>query len=808
MGRNRRQAGPPLAAVALISAAALAYEILLMRLFSIIHWHHFAYMMISLALLGFGASGTFLVLARKWLQGKYRTAFLAGAAGFSVSSVACFLVAQALPFNALEVLWDARQLLWMMCVYLLLFIPFFCAATCICLTFSEFPLHLHRVYGADLLGAGAGAVGVIGLLYLMMPLQALGVIAATGLLAAALAHIELNEAGNWKPWVAIAAGGLVLVPVVHAELRLSQFKGLSQALLVAGAEQASERSSPLGLLTTVENTAVPFRHAPGMSLAAPAEPPEQVAVFADGDAPSMITRFNGDREPVSFLDFVGSALPYHLLERPGVLVLGAGGGSEVLQAVFQGASEVTAVELNPQMAGLVREDFGAFSGFFYDLPGVRLVKREARGFVAAGDRKYDLVQLALMDSFAASSAGLYALNESYLYTVEALEAFLDHLQPGGILSITRWLKLPPRDALKLFATAVEALERRGVGDPGRQLVMIRSWNTTTLLVGERAFSARQLQAARDFSNRRWFDLAWLPGMDRAEANRFNELREPWFHDGAVALLGSDRERFTDGYKFNVRPATDDRPHFFNFMKWRTLPEILSLRGRGGLPLLEQGYLLVVATLVQALLASLLLLLLPLWAGRRHRPLRSGVTGRITVYFVAIGLGFMLVEIAFIQKFILFLSHPLYAVAVVLASFLVFAGLGSNLSHRWMAGRPLFAVVAGISVLALLYLLILPKLFYAMMQFADVIKILASVVLIAPLAFLMGMPFPLGLERAARHAPGSIPWAWAVNGCASVVSAVLATILAIHIGFNLVVVLALLSYGLAAAAMPPVQMRAR
>jgi len=800
MARSSRQPGPPLISVGLISAAALAYEILLMRLFSIVHWHHFAYMMISLALLGYGASGTFLALAGGPLRRRYATAFIACAAAFGLTAAAGFLGAQSLPFNALEVLWDERQWLWMLLIYLLLFVPFFFAACCICLTFSQFRGDLHRVYGADLLGAGAGAAGAIALLYPLMPLQVLGVLAVTGVLSAAVAALELG-AGTRRTWVALALSTAALLPVFHVELKLSPFKGLAQALRVAGAVQTGERSGPLGLLATVENPVIPFRHAPGMSLGSPVEPPAQVAIFTDGESASVITRDSGDAAALAYLDHVGSALPYHLLEKPEVLVLGAGGGAEVLQALHQGARAVTAVELNPQVTDLVRNDFGEFAGRLYERPGVTVHAGEARGFVASGAQHWDLVQIALIDSFAAASAGLYALNESYLYTVEALGEYLDRLQPGGLLAVTRWLKLPPRDGIKMFVTAVEALERRGVSAPDRHLLMLRTWNTTTLLVATRPFSEQQVAAARRFAEERWFDLVWYPGMPRSAANRFNQLGEPWFYDAAVTLLGEGREAFLRDYKFDLRPATDDRPHFFHFLKWRTLPELVSLRGRGGLPLLEQGYLLIVATLAQALLASLVLLLLPLRFARGEPGVRAGGRGRVAVYFTAIGVAFMFIEIAFIQKFILFLSHPLYAVAVVLAGFLVFAGAGSALSGSRVRPASLWSVVSLIAAVSVSYLLLLPSLFDALAGLDDAWRVAVSLLLIAPLALLMGMPFPLGLDRAARADPAFIPWAWAVNGCASVVSAVLATMLAIHAGFATVVVLALLLYSVAALALP-------
>ena len=792
---------PPLLSIALISASALAYEILLMRLLSITQWHHFAYMIISLALLGYGVSGTFLALVQERLKGHFQAAFLINAALFGLTALVSFLLVQSLPFNALELLWDLRQPLWLLAIYLLLFIPFFCAANCICLAFSEYPEQLHRIYSVDLLGAGAGAIGIIALLFLLMPMEALKLVSALGLLSALTASWEMGTGSRWLKSALLLGITVLLFPGVTPGLRLSEFKGLSQALRVMGAQQVDQRSSPLGLLSTVSSPAVPFRYVPGLSLNAPAGPPAQLATFTDGGGISVITRFEGELASMEYLDQVTSALPYHLLDQPRVLVLGAGGGADVLQALYQGAARIDAVELNPQVVELVNDEFADFSGALFTDPRVSVHISEARGFVTGHDGEYDLVQLALLDSFGASSAGLYALSENYLYTVEALGEMLDTLRPGGILAITRWIKLPPRDGLKIFATAAAALERMGVVEPGRQMIMIRSWNTSTLLLSNRVFSAGQIDQLRKFSKQRWFDLIHYPGVEAGEANRFNQLQQAWYFIAARELLGPEREQFFEDYKFNIRPATDNRPYFFHFLKWRTLPEILSLRGQGGLPLLEQGYLILIVTLAQAALASLVLILLPLLLGKNKAEEGIGGRWRVIVYFFTIGISFMLIEIAFIQKFILFLSHPLYAVAVVLSAFLVFAGLGSAMSERLRGRTPVSRPVAGIVVISLVYLFLLPPLFQWLMPLHDIVKILISTVLIAPLAFLMGMPFPLGLSRVAHHSAALIPWAWGINGCASVLSAIFATILAIHAGFIAVVLLAVVLYMLAAMTLP-------
>jgi spermidine synthase len=800
----------PVYSVALLSATALAYEVLLVRLFSIIQWHHYAYMIISLALLGYGASGTFLALAFKPLLRHFRVAFITSIALFGLATLGCFLVAQRIPFNPEELLYDTGQWLNLTGMYLVLSLPFFFAASAIGLALAQYRGRLARVYAADLMGAGLGSLAVVLLLFALFPMPALRLLSAMGSAAALVAVWEtgLRVRAAYLLLACLAIAPAIL-PATWTELAMSPYKDLSQSLRVTGTRVVQQRSSPLGLIDVVESRVIPLRHAPGLSLNATSEPPQQLALFIDGNGPSAITGIPSDPTALDYLDQLTSALPYHLRTPDSVLVLGAGGGTSVLQALHLGAHHVDAVELNPQIVKLVRDTYGAFSGGIYRDARVRVITAEARGFLATDERHYDLIQIPILDSFGASSAGLYALSEDYLYTVEGLQAYLRHLTPGGLLAINRWVKMPPRDTLKALATAIEALERSGLEDAAQRLAVIRGWQTSTLLVKNGTFSAAELAAVRRFCEARSFDLVYLPGMAASEANRFNLLTAPYFFASATQLLGSARESFFDRYKFNLRPATDDRPYFFHFFRWRTLPEILRLYGQGGVPLMDIGYLVLLATLIQASAASLILILLPLWVyhlQRRQTPQRIG-RARVLVYFAALGLAFLFIEIAFIQKLILFLHQPLYAVAVALSAFLLFAGLGSAWSQRFTGPRDkdrrpgILRPVAAVVTLCVLYLATLDDVFAQLMHLPDLGRILISILLIAPLAFCMGMPFPLGLAQLGQHAPQLMPWAWGINGCASVISTVLATLLAMHVGFTAVVASAGLLYLLAAASFP-------
>jgi hypothetical protein len=800
-------------AVFCIAMALLGHEILLMRLLSIVQWHHFASMIISLALLGLGAAGTFNTLFQKWLLPRFHGVFGVNAVLFGLAIPLSFSVVQRIPLNPLEILWDPRQWLHLLQTYLVLFLPFFFAGNCLTLAIARFKDEVHRIYFFDLLGAGLGALGIVALLFAFPPWECLAILSAPGIAAAGLVRLDLpHRRSRWAGLVLILLGVVFpwLWPQGEAPPKISQYKGLSTALLAPGAEVVDRRTSPLGWLTVVQSPSIPFRHAPGMSLLCASEPPPQLGVFVDGDSMSPITHVDGRPESLAFLECLTMALPFRLVQNPRVLVLGAGGGMDVLLAKLHGARAIEAVEMDPQMISLAKDTFGEYAGHLYSAKNVRVHAAEARSFMSRSAAYYDVIQISLLDSFTASATGGHALSESYLYTVEALRDAYGRLAPGGILSITRWLKIPPRDSLKLFATAVLALERAGVSNPGDRLALIRSWSTTTLLIKNGDLTAAELERTRAFCGERAFDIDHLPGVLDGEGNRFNVLDEPYLSDGARALLGGERRAFTERYKFAIEPATDDRPYFFHFFRWRTLPEILASRGRGGLPLMEWGYPVLVMTLVQALVLSLILILVPLLFLDRGGGDGMG-GGRIALYFSAVGFAFLFMEIAFIQKLILFLGNPITAVSVVIAGFLVFAGIGSRcstavskaVSHfRPVEPQPasILAAAAGIAILSTLYVFLLPELFTWLANLGDAGRVAVSMVLVAPLAFLMGMPFPLGLAILGASRPAHVPWAWGINGCASVLATVLASIVAIHFGFRVVVVLAVAFYGLAAMAL--------
>ncbi len=499
-------------------------------------------------------------------------------------------------------------------------------------------------------------------------------------------------------------------------------------------------------------------------------------------------------------------MPYHLKQLSSILILGAGTGSDILQANYHAIKHIEAVELNSQVIDLVKEKYAGFAGRIYSNPNLNLYTGEARGYVATTRKTYDLINISLLDTFGASAAGLYSMAENYLYTEQAIKDYLHHVNPNGFLSITRWIKIPPRDEPKLLATVINALKQTNARQPGQQLVMIRSWQTSTLIVKNGVISDAEINRLKQFCNQRSFDLVYYPGISEHEVNKFNIQQQPYLYQAAVALLGDKSQAFIDDYKFNIEPATDNRPFFFHFFKWQTLPEILPLLYSGGIFLVESGYLLLAAALMQAILASLLLIALPLWLWRSRLGINpeSGSHLRMLVYFFCLGLAFLFIEIAFIQKFILILYHPLYAITVVLSTFLLSAGAGSSFSKKlsqYSAKSVIILPIAAISILSIFYSLFFESINVFLLETGNFLRYLFSILLIIPLGFFMGMPFPLALSRISQTTPALIPWAWGINGCASVISAILATLIAMQFGFTVLVFIAIALYCLAALCFP-------
>ena len=800
-----------LVAVALVSGAALGYELVLLRFFSLMYWSQFAHLIIGMALLGFGVSGTILALLQDRLLRNFHRSFCCSALLFTFPLPVATSLAGRLGFNPPEVIWDGGQLGRLAAVFSLVSLPFACAGLCIGLTMRWQTGAVARIYRADLTGAAGGALLIMVLLFVLSPQGAVRLLALAGLTAAAL--VSRGEGRGRRSWrLAATAIALLIIlwPTQWLAPVMSPFKGLAQALHVPGIHIAARTRSPAGEFTALRSDAIPFRFAPGLSMVAPATPPEQIALFHDGDPVGMILQGTGGPEAMEFLRWTPMALPYVLVDRPRVLVLGAGGGGDVWHAVLEQAPLIDAVEPSGELSDFVRFPFADFAGAIHGRSGVRLYRHDVRGFLAAARDRYDLIQVSPLGTATPPAAGGHALDPQYLYTVEGIRQALARLSEGGILAVTLALDLPPRSAVKMLATVAEALRLERHPDPSRHVAVIRTWNTVTIAASPAPLSPQRQEAVRAFCRTRAFDLVWLPDIGPAEVNRVNVLQRPFFYEAAREIWQG--EGYRRSHPFNIVPATDDRPWFGHFFRWSSFGDLWAQRAAGSAAMLEWEYLLLWMSLAVAVTVSLLLIALPLhplYRTQRHQQSGTGGYALRIVYFAALGLAFFFLEIAFIQQFVLFLNQPLLAMAVVVPSFLLFAGGGSGYADRlaaraaiirpvWLRDRPVALAAAAIVTVAAVYLWLLPLVFHAGAAWPAPLRVVVSILLIGGLAFWMGMPFPLGLGRLGRNRPAFVPFAWGVNGFFSVISTTAATILALHGGFRLVIAAALGLYLLAAA----------
>ena len=769
--------------LAAISAAALFYEIVLTRLFSIAHGYHFAFLAVSLALLGFGASGTVLAIAPRWSRGlspsRLRWLSLAG----SVTIVGSHLAANNVPFDPYRIALERDQFALLAAYLLALAAPFLLLGLVQGLALTAWPDRAGRLYAAALGGSGLGCVLALGALSQVSGARAV-------VLAALVAACGALAFGGRRPGaVGPAAAAAALVLLIWQtpdwfDQRLSPYKPLSQLLTNPGARVAHSESSALSRLDVVETRTV--RSAPGLSLTYDGPLPRQLGVAVDGDTILALTERESLRP--SFLDALPASLPYRLRPRPRVLVLEPGGGLDVLLALEKGARSVVAVEDDAALAELIGSRFSRQAGGVYNDPRVRVARSSPRAYLARAEERFDVVELALSESFRAVAAGAYSLTESYLLTEEGFDALLDRLAPGGLLVVHRWLQLPPTEELRAAALVVGALERHGAS-PRRSLAALRSFSTMVILGRRGPFTEHEIGAIRAFAGERRFDLVSLPGIERSEANRFNRLRHDRYFPAFHGVL-TDPERFAQGYEYDVAAPTDDRPFFFHFFKWEQTPDVLRLLGKTWQPFGGAGYLIVLGLLVLVTALALALVAVPAAVVRHRREgERSGGWPSRTVYFGAIGLGFLLVEIALLQRFIVLLEQPAYAVAVILFGLLVSSGVGSALAARIPWRGALAALLAAI----VLYPLLLAKTFPALLGHELAVRVLVALLLVAPLGILMGVPFPRGLRALGLTDPASLPLAWGVNGFASVIGAVLAAVIALSFGLHAVFLAGALAY---------------
>jgi hypothetical protein len=767
----------------LVSAATVGFEIALTRAFAVATWSAYGYWVISIVLAGFAISGVVLALAETWFERHVQTALAWLPAGIILAIGFGAFTADLDPFNPLRLqnpVTFGDEFLNILLYYACLLPAFVLAGLYVGLSFIAAPGRLGRVYAADLLGAGCGALAILAAMYrvppFFLPLVLLVPVAfaARGRLPALAAGAALLAAG--APLLFANPGGF------------SEFKAIYAPLHVPGSRVAETWASPRGLFMVLNDFTerVDIDVSNDAAMLGLSGPPRAPGLYRDGDRLTALAPAHGAK--VGFAPSELAALPYVLIPHPRVLLIGASGGWHSLEAQRLGAASITTVETNPVLRSAARLT-GPVSG--------------ASPVAAARRGPWDIIDIA-SDFLDADPPNASA------FAAEAMATYLRHLNPGGILSIPVSIREFPSYTLKVLATAQLALREAGIADPAAHLLVYRSaWNAR-VLVSSTPFTPARIKAAAAFCDNFSFDISFYQGMNvvAARANIYNDLPPVSFENGEVETSGGLQDAIADeapailaarptdsGRAFDLSPITLDRPFYYDVLRLGQLG--LILRRIELLPQAELGPLVNLAVLVQAAVIALIVLALPLLAGRR---LRAPGTGRAAVYFSALGLGFLFIELVLIQYASVYLDDATLGFAVILAGMLISAGMGSLASGR--VQRPRRAVwIAVISVLAWLLALGLGAWPTMLATLGWPLPMRVALVLLAaaPVAFAMGMPFPLGLGRM-RRGP-FLPWAWALNGAFSVVATPLANLLSVQHGFSLVLGVAGLMYAVAALSFP-------
>ena len=792
------------------STSVLLFELSLMRVFSILQWNYLAFMIISIAFLGYGASGTFLSVFSSILkiaEGKKLYKYLLFfSLLFSSGSLLSIFVISKVPFDLYRITTDRYQLIYLGIYYLAIAMPFFFAGICISLAISKLPEKINKIYFCDLGGASIGCISFLVLANYISLSHLLIIPPLLSFLASFLFSLKLKD----KRSIIYIAGIFVFIILFSGaesfySLPINPYKSVFTLLRYPNSQIIDRQENSFARLEVVESEGV--KYAPGLSLNFSGEIPEQLGLVTDGDGLSAITRLEGENdleslEKIEFSDYISSALGFHLIgDKRKVLIIGPGGGLDILGGIYNKAEEIWGIEMNPDVKILLQNNYADYSGNIYNREGIKILTGEGRSVLKGLEQKFDLIQISLIGSSNTASGGFHSISENYLYTVEGFIDFWQHLSDGGSLSVTRWLKFPPREIVRLCSISLEALSRMGIERPENHLAIIRSWATSTLILSKKEIGEEEIRIIKDFCDKRNFDTVYFPGIKEEDANINHILEQSYYYQEIDQLVnsfkGDELKDFYDSYFFNVSAVTDNQPYFFYTLKWENIPKIIKSTANWQ-PLVEWGNLIIFVTFIQGIIFSIIFIFLPLILKRFPATKRKAKVPFL-LYFASLGLGYMLLEISFIQKFILYLTNPSYSTSIIIFSFLFFSGLGSFYSKKMEKNYigSLKIIILTLCVILLLYQIILPHIFNTTLKYSLLVRILITLGLIFPLGFLMGMPFPLGIRLVSSinqgKEKGLIPWLWATNNFCSIIASVSAVIIALFFGFRVVATLAILAY---------------
>jgi hypothetical protein len=747
-----------LLAIGLVAGCTLALQVLLTRLFAAVLFYHFGFLAISLALVGTGAAAMAVYLLPRRFEPPARAASLAA---WCVALTGSLVVAPA-ALVRLDYTFGSsitlRFALTLALASVLAAVPFFLAGMVITLAITRYTRWIHRVYACDLLGAGVGALVIVPAMW-RVPAPLL--LVAIGLVAA-IAAVLCAESPGWRR---AGLGASALAAAAVGAGAVSSVYDLPPAL---DAEPVADRWTPLSRVVGYRGTG-----------------PDFGVVTYDRDFAPVPEHRRGRPLPDWRSLALGPQSAGFTLAPPGrAMVIGGGGGRDIYNALSSGERRVDVIELNRAIVDVVDDDLGPAYGSPYTRPGVRLQVGDGRSTLAQSDARYHAIHIGFTNTLSGNAAQGYALTENNLYTTEAFDEYFDHLAPGGLLLVSRIRRLVGDEALRATVLTLAALRERGIDDPERHVVVLLGRDLTTakrfgtVLAQLTPFTPRQLDRIRALARERTDGVAFAPG-------------GPYRLEWAQLARASSLDSFCSGYRVDVCPPSDDKPFFLNFER---LGEVGQATPAGYLFTVKPFTVLLVALGILAALCGLAFVLPLGVVARDDRPPAASLA-----FFAAIGIGFLVLEVTMIQRFVLFLGFPTYSLSVVLAALLAFTGLGAGLSGRWGGSRrALTASLALVVVLIVAAAFGLPPLLAALIDLPFAARIAIAALVLAPYGVTMGMAMPIGLRRLAALHPRGVPWAWGINGVTSVLASVLALTIAITAGFRAATLVAAACYALAAA----------
>ncbi|HEX4346087.1 MAG TPA: hypothetical protein VHZ73_00855 [Vicinamibacterales bacterium] len=767
-----------LAGIACISATLLMTELSLTRIFSVVMYYHFAFLAISIALFGLSASGVFAYVARKPLDKISADRLLARESlVYAVATILAlfFLVRLRVGLN-----YSRENLILMLTIYALAALPFFTGGLVITLAISRMSDRIGAVYAADLTGAAAGCLALIPLLD---HLGAPGVVFTAAFFAIVAAVLFARPSSR----TVIAASGAVILAGAGV---LAVFAGFD----VAATKGHEEDRVLFSKWNSFSRIGVYERTHGDWSLSDTYTGPLPDTKFMDIDsaASTPILHLAPDFSNVQYLRYELTTLAYQLKEQPQppgftALVIGTGGGRDLVSALVFGARHVDGVEINPIIANdVMRGQFQEYSGGIYTHPRVRIAVDDGRSFVKRAPDHYDVIQASLVDTWAATAAGAYTLTENTLYTVEAFNDYINHLTDTGVLTITRWVF----DGLRLVSLAQAAGETRG-WDVSKHLAIVQNDQVATFLLKKTPFTQDEIAHLNEIAGRLKFKVLYAP---TADGQPFPIPLDEMVGGTSLAEYARlvetpDRKAFYEQYREDIRPTTDDRPFFFHTTKLKNQFDVAF-----GKTMLFGNGLSALMTLMGISVALVVLFVIgPLVVAGGDRPRGWPVW---LVYFGALGAGFMLIEVSLLQRFVLLLGHPVYSLTVTLFSLLLGTGLGAAWSRTFSDAslkRTALLSLASVALIGVVALVAASPLIEWAIPFSRPVRIALAVVVLVPVGMLLGLPMPAGIRLLRARAPQMVTWAWGINGALSVLGATVAIFIAMNWGFGVTLLCASATY---------------